>query len=62
MIKELEHLSCEVRLRELGFCSLEKRRLRDDMDTYLLYKYMLNIKHICVFRPIIFIHINISDG
>lgn len=40
MIKELEYLSCEVRLRELGLCSLEKRRLREVMDTYLIYKYV----------------------
>ncbi|RMC10081.1 hypothetical protein DUI87_12879 [Hirundo rustica rustica] len=41
LITELEHLSCEDRLRELGLFTLEKRKLWENLIVpYSIYRYL----------------------
>jgi len=37
MIRGMEHLSCEARLREFGLFSLEKRKLQGDLFAAFQY-------------------------
>jgi len=37
MVRGLEHLSCEKRLRHLGLFSMENRRLQEDLNMALEY-------------------------
>ncbi|TRZ20113.1 hypothetical protein HGM15179_006995 [Zosterops borbonicus] len=37
LIRGMEHLSCDERLRELGLLSLDKRRLQDDLTEAFQY-------------------------